>query len=285
MMISVFIQMKKDSRGFDCGLQFYCLITRSQTLKEQNMLTAAKIKVFIVEDHTIVRQGLISLLSLQPEFELVGEAGDGLTALEAIPKVQPDIVICDLALPGLGGLELMERILRPKRRGIATSRDHREKEIKQSFEDIFEEEEIQAIDGKSKEKVPVFKGRFIILSMYHDAQWVQKALNAGAWGYLLKGSGVQDLSLAIKSVHQGQCFLSAGAERATEVEALTPREEEVLILVAQGHSSKEMSGILNISSRTVEHHRARLMEKLKIYDVAGLTRYAIRMGLVDVNFL
>jgi DNA-binding NarL/FixJ family response regulator len=256
------------------------------------MLISPKIKVFIVEDHTIVRQGLISLLSLQPEFELVGEAGDGLSALDLIPKVQPDIVICDLALPGLGGLELMERILRPKRRGASTiqkdqkdQKDQRNSSVKQTFEDIFEEEEIQAIDGKSKEKVPVFKGKFIILSMYHDAQWVQKALNAGAWGYLLKGSGVQDLSLAIKSVHQGQCFLSAGAERATEVEALTPREEEVLILVAQGHSSKEMSGILNISSRTVEHHRARLMEKLKIYDVAGLTRYAIRMGLVDVNFL
>ncbi len=251
------------------------------------MLISPKIKVFIVEDHTIVRQGLISLLSLQPEFELVGEAGDGLSALDLIPKVQPDIVICDLALPGLGGLELMERILRPKRRGVSTvQKDQKEqRNVKQTFEDIFEEEEIQAIDGKSKEKVPVFKGKFIILSMYHDAQWVQKALNAGAWGYLLKGSGVQDLSLAIKSVHQGQCFLSAGAERATEVEALTPREEEVLILVAQGHSSKEMSGILNISSRTVEHHRARLMEKLKIYDVAGLTRYAIRMGLVDVNFL
>lgn len=248
-----------------------------------------KIKVFIVEDHTIVRQGLIALLSINPEIELVGEAGDGLTALEVIPKIQPDIVLCDLALPGMGGLELMERILRPKRR---KNKEDRLKEVQQQqtvleeegFEEIFEEIEVEEkVNQKSKQKVPVFQGKFIVLSMYHDAQWVQKALNSGAWGYLLKGSGVKDLSQAIKAVYEGQCFLSHGAQKASEIEALSPREEEVLILLAQGHSSKEMSGILNISSRTVEHHRARLMEKLKIYDIAGLTRYAIRMGLVDVN--
>ena len=119
--------------------------------------------------------------------------------------------------------------------------------------------------------------------MHHDAIWVKRAMDAGAWGYLLKGSGIKDLITAIRSVHKGQQFLSSSAQSAMAGTHLSDREREVITLVAQGHTSKEISGLLQISSRTVEHHRSNIMEKLKIHDVAGLTRYAVRHGLVDPN--
>ena len=206
------------------------------------------IRVFVVEDHTIVRQGLIALLQASGGVEVVGEASNGLTALERLLAFEeeatqtPHVVLCDLGLPGLGGLEVIERAL---------------------------------AQGCS--------ARFVALSMYHDAVWVQRALTAGASAYLVKGSGVQDLVAAISAVSQGQTWLSHSVQGSAEQSALTPREREVLTFVAQGHTSKEISALLNISSRTVEHHRARLMEKLSIFDVAGLTRYAVRVGLIDAH--
>lgn len=195
-------------------------------------------RVLIVEDHTIVRQGLLALLSAAPGLEVVGQAADGLSALELIEALSPDVTLCDLGLPGLGGLELIERAQR-------------------------------------------FTTRCLVLSMYHDAIWVQRAMRAGAAGYLVKGAGLQDLIEAIKRVAQGEQLLSPLARAAAEQPELTAREREVLSLVAQGHTSKEVSALIKISPRTVEHHRAKLMEKLRIYDVAGLTRYAIRVGLID----
>ncbi|MEZ4472817.1 MAG: response regulator transcription factor [bacterium] len=202
----------------------------------------SRIRVFLVEDHTIVRQGLVALLETTDEFEVVGEAGDGRVALEAIQACKPDILLCDLAVPGLSGLEIIRRL-------------H------------------EAPDPP----------RVIVLSMYHDHVWVQRALDAGASGYLVKGSGVRDLLEAVRAVAAGKQFLSPSAQRAASTEDLTPREREVLTLLAEGHTSKEIGGVLDISARTVEHHRARVMEKLGINDVAGLTRYAIRTGLVDLN--
>jgi DNA-binding NarL/FixJ family response regulator len=199
--------------------------------------TQPPVRVMIIEDHTIVRQGLVALLSLSDQIELVGEASDGLRALELLVERSPDVVICDLGLPGLGGLEVIERA--------------------------------QASQPEA---------RFIVLSMYHDAIWVQRAVEAGAWGYLVKGSGVQDLTTAILTVARGERYLSVSAQASLEQSVLSPREREVLTFVAQGHTSKEISALLEISPRTVEHHRARLMEKLNIFDVAGLTRYAIRVG-------
>ena len=204
--------------------------------------TEPPVRVMIIEDHTIVRQGLVALLSLSDQVALVGEASDGLRALELLVERSPDVVICDLGLPGLGGLEVIERA--------------------------------QALQPEA---------RFIVLSMYHDAIWVQRAVEAGAWGYLVKGSGVQDLTTAILTVARGARYLSVSAQASLEQSALSPREREVLTFVAQGHTSKEISALLEISPRTVEHHRARLMEKLNIFDVAGLTRYAIRVGLIDHN--
>lgn len=200
------------------------------------------IRVFVVEDHTIVRQGLIALMETADDFEVVGETGDGRAALEMIPDAKPDVVLCDLALPGLSGLEIIKRL-------------H---------------------EGDDPPRV-------VVLSMYHDPVWVQRATDAGASGYLLKGSGVRDVLDAVRAVAAGEDYLSPGAKRAADADPLTNREREVLTLIAQGHTSKEMGGILGISPRTAEHHRARIMSKLGIGDVAGLTRYAIRTGLVDEN--
>lgn len=200
------------------------------------------IRVFVVEDHTIVRQGLIALMETAGDLEVVGEAGDGRSALEMILESKPDVVLCDLAIPGLSGLEVIKRL--------------------------------QDADAPP---------RVVVLSMYHDPVWVKRALDAGANGYLLKGSGVKDVLDAVRAVAAGEDYLSPGAKRAADADPLTDREREVLTLIAQGHTSKEIGAILDISSRTAEHHRARIMKKLKIGDVAGLTRYAIRTGLVDEN--
>ncbi len=199
-------------------------------------------RVLVIEDHTIVRQGLVALLGATPGLEVVGQAGDGLSALEQLAALSPDVALCDLGLPGLGGLEVMEQA---RERGC--------------------------------------EARFVVLSMYHDAVWVQRAVAAGARGYLLKGAGLQDLTEAIARVARGETFFSHGAQVAQEQRELTTREREVLAFVAQGHTSREISALLDISARTVEHHRARVMEKLGIYDVAGLTRYAVRQGLIDPN--
>jgi two-component system response regulator NreC len=205
-------------------------------------MSQARTRVLVIEDHTIVRQGLIALLSATPTLEVVGEAGDGLTALELLTTLAPEVALCDLGLPGLGGLEVMEQA---RERGC--------------------------------------EAKFVVLSMYHDAVWVQRAVAAGARGYLLKGAGLQDLTQTIERVARGEVCLSYGAQVAQEQRDLSTREREVLTFVAQGHTSREISALLDISARTVEHHRARVMEKLGIYDVAGLTRYAVRVGLIDPN--
>lgn len=209
---------------------------------EEPSSDSSKTRVMIVEDHTIVRQGLIALLSTSPDLEVIADLGDGLRALELLEEGRseqlPDILICDLALPGVGGVEVISRA---SELGV----------------------------------------RAITLSMHHDGVWVRRALEAGAWGYLVKGAGVSDVLTAIHAVARGERFLSASVQSAVERPEITAREREILTFVAQGHTSKEISGLLGISARTVEHHRANLMDKLGINDVAGLTRYAIRQGLVD----
>jgi DNA-binding NarL/FixJ family response regulator len=206
------------------------------------MSTTSVIRVVLIEDHTIVRQGVAALLSTAPDIEVVGEAADGRTGLEVVAATLPDVVVTDLALPGLGGLEVLKQL-------------------------------------HERPAPPAC----LVLSMYHDGVWVQRAMDAGASGYVLKGAQIKDVIVAIRLVAAGGVYMSPGAARASESETLSPREREVLTLIAEGHTSKEIGGILDISPRTAEHHRARLMEKLQIHDVPGLTRYAIRMGLVDQN--
>ena len=201
-----------------------------------------QICVYVLEDHTIVREGVVALLETTDDLVVVGQCSDGRRAVSEIESLEPDVVLCDLAIPGLSGLDVMKRVTEM---GLKT--------------------------------------RFVVLSMYHDHAWVQRAIEAGASGYVLKGAGVKDVINAVRRAHGGEMFLSPGAQLAQAVDPLSTRETEVLPLLAQGHTSREIGQLLDISNRTVEHHRAKIMKKLGINDLAGLVRYAIRNGHVDQN--
>ncbi|HEY6222529.1 MAG TPA: response regulator transcription factor [Gemmatimonadales bacterium] len=212
------------------------------------------LRLVLVDDHALVRAGLRALLGEMPGVSVVAEAGDGREALQLIREHKPDIALLDISLPGLNGLEVAARV----------AKEH-----------------------------PAT--RVIILSMHGDDESVRRALIAGAAGYLLKNSDRSELELALRTVARGNAWLSpavtkkvvtAFAEGArTPVqgafEVLTPRQREVLQLIAEGHSNKEIAGRLNLSPKTVETHRTELMERLGIHGVAGLVRYAIQIGLVQ----
>jgi DNA-binding NarL/FixJ family response regulator len=206
----------------------------------------------LVEDHALVRAGIRSLLEKLADLEVVAEAGDGRTALTLIAQHQPDVVLMDIKMAGLNGLEATARIVRD-------------------------------LPGV----------RVVILSMYANEEYVIQALRAGASGYLLKDAGTAELEVAVRAAAQGETYLSPAISRRMiqdylqvvggeggALEQLTPRQREVLQLVAEGHSVKEIARVLHVSVKTVETHRAQLMERLDIHDVAGLVRYAIRVGLV-----
>ncbi len=210
------------------------------------------VRVVLVEDHALVRAGIRSLLEKLADLEVVAEAGDGRTALGMITQHQPDVVLMDIKMAGLNGLEATTRIMRDMP-GV----------------------------------------RVVILSMYANEEYVIQALRVGASGYLLKDAGTAELEVAIRAAARGETYLSPAISRRMiqdylqlvggeggALEQLTPRQREVLQLVAEGHSVREIAQILQVSTKTVETHRAQLMERLDIYDVAGLVRYAIRVGLV-----
>lgn len=210
------------------------------------------IRVLLADDHTLLRAGVRSLLEKLPGVEVIGEAADARAALALLEKQRPDVVLMDLAMPGLNGLE-----------GTARAAAQ--------FPDV----------------------RILILSMHADEEHVLRALEAGAAGYLVKDAVPAELELAVRAVARGETYLSPavakhvvtararGVAGPTSLERLTPRLREVLQLVAEGHTTKEIARILNTSPKTVENHRARLMERLDIRDVAGLVRYAIQNGLID----
>jgi DNA-binding NarL/FixJ family response regulator len=208
-------------------------------------------RVLIAEDHALVRAGLRKLLEGLSGIEVVGEAGDGRAALEQVASKRPDIALLDIAMPGLNGLEAAEKIVG----------DHPET-------------------------------RVILLSMHANEEYVLQALRAGVSGYVMKDAALAELELAIAAVRRGDTYLSPTVSRhvgeyvrrtggePTPRESLTPRQREILQLIAEGHSTKKIAGTLKVSVKTVETHRSALMEKLDIHDVAGLVRYAIRIGLV-----
>ncbi len=213
------------------------------------------IRVLLTEDHTIVRAGIRALLENLEGVEVVGEAGDGREALRLVETHHPDIVLMDIAMSGLNGLE-------------ATMRMSKE------FPDVH----------------------VIILSMHASEEYVLQALRAGASGYILKDAGTAELELAIRSVGRDETYLSPAVSKhvvadyvrrvggePSSLERLTRRQREILQLVAEGQSTQEIAQMLSISVKTVESHRAQLMERLDIHDVAGLVRYAIRVGLVTPN--
>ena len=210
------------------------------------------IRVMLADDHALVRAGLRALLQSLDGVEVVADVGGGHEALQSVHEHRPDIVFMDIAMPGLNGLEAAERMAK---------------------------------------QCP--SARLIMLSMYANEDYVRQALSVGAAGYLLKGAEPAELELAIKAVMRGETYLTPavskhviqdylthGGRKTNPLHDLTPRQREILQLIAEGHSTKDMAQRLNLSVKTVETHRTELMHRLDIHDVAGLVRYAIRIGLV-----
>jgi two-component system nitrate/nitrite response regulator NarL len=215
--------------------------------------TKRPIQLLVVDDHPVVRKGIISCLARSPNLRVVGEAGDGEAALGKARELAPDIVLMDLELPRMDGLAVTE-VLRRERPGV----------------------------------------KVLILSMHSDAQCVMRILKAGARGYVLKGASPEELVQAIERVEAGETVFSPEVARlalnqlvegAAEEPAgeLTAREREVLVQIADGLSNKEIATRLNLGVRTVETHRERIMHKLNIHSIAGLTKYAIGRGWVTLR--
>lgn len=218
-------------------------------------------KVLLADDHKIVRDGLRSLLEQQPDMRVVGEASDGEAAVRMALDLKPDVVVMDIGMPESNGIESTRRIMR----------------------DLPET-------------------RIVALSMHSDRQFVSGMLSAGAMAYLLKDSAFEELVSAIDSVMRGRVYLSEGVASVvvqdyvnrinapapdalvtTPLSRLSPREREVLQLAAEGKSTKEIASALGLSVKTVETHRHQVMEKLGIYSLAGLIKFAIREGLVSIE--
>jgi DNA-binding NarL/FixJ family response regulator len=213
------------------------------------------IRVVLADDHAVVRRGVRSLLEESPGIEVVAEAADGREAVAAVAAHRPDVLVTDIAMPGLTGLELAECVAR---------------DFPQT--------------------------RVLILSMHKEKAFATRALAAGAAGYLLKDAGAAECEAAVRAVARGESYLSPAVSghlvteytRLAQAEAaaadpLTPRQREVLRLIAQGLPSKSIARRFGISVKTVDAHRGQLMERLGIRDVAGLVRYAIRTGLVEAD--
>jgi DNA-binding NarL/FixJ family response regulator len=208
------------------------------------------ISVLLVENHAVVREGLRELLRSDPGIEVVGEAADGREAVQRTRELRPAVVVMDLAMPLLNGLE-------------ATA------QIRKAFPAT----------------------RVVILSAHGDDEYVDRAIEIGATGYLIKQSNAELLARAIREVHKGKIFFSpaiANRLRARRNEhpksggvRLTSREREVLQLIAEGRANKQTAAELGISIKTVEKHRQHLMSKLGIHDTAGLTRYALAEGIIE----
>ena len=207
------------------------------------------LRIILADDHLIVRQGLRSVLE-QEAYTVLGEAGDGREALRLAQELRPDVAVLDLAMPLLNGLDAAR--------------------------------EISRVSPQTKT---------ILLTMHTEDPYVMEALRAGVKGYVLKTQAAQDLVQAIREVSRGAMYLSPGISR-TVVEAylakselppdpLTSREREVLQLIAEGKTTKEVAVILGVSVKTAESHRTRIMGKLEIHETASLVRYAIRRGLVQ----
>ncbi len=212
------------------------------------------VRVILADDHTLVRAGLRKLLESMPDFLVVGEAGDGLALLALVETLKPHLVLMDIAMPGLNGLEATARLVK-------------------LHPDI----------------------RVLILSMHQNEEYVRQALRHGAVAYLLKDAAPMELELALTAVLRGETYLSPAVSKGVlsdyvqrlrgeeaSGDGLSPRQREVLQLIAEGHSTKEIARRLDLSVKTVDTHRSQLMKQLDIHEVAGLVRYAMRVGLVSV---
>jgi DNA-binding NarL/FixJ family response regulator len=207
------------------------------------------LKVLIADDHGIVRAGVKLLLDRQPDIEVVAEAEDGVDAVRKTIEHRPDVAVLDVSMPRMTGIQATH-------------------EIKQQAPDT----------------------QVLILSMHDDERYLFEALRAGAAGYVLKRAADQDLVDAVRAAGRGEPFLTAAAQqtlirdfldRGDNPEELTPREQEVVKLIAEAHTNREIAEILHLSEKTVESHRGRVLQKLGMRDRVELVRYAIRRGLVE----
>ncbi len=214
-----------------------------------------KYRVVIAEDHTILREGLKSLLSSSPDFEVIGEAGDGREAIRCVEKCKPNLILVDLSMPRMNGIDAI-------------------REIKRRFPET----------------------KILVLTVHKTEEYILATLKAGADGYVLKDATHAELMIAVKNVLSGKHYISPGISEKviegslegrktlktrTSWETLTQREREILKLIAEGYKNKEIADYLCISPKTVEKHRANLMEKLGLHNVQALTAFAIEKGLVS----
>ena len=216
-----------------------------------------KVRVLVVDDHSVVRAGVRMLVDAQPDMEVVGEAAEGEEAVAKVGELMPDVVLMDIHMPGVNGLQ-------------AT------RQIKKRFPQVC----------------------VLALTMYDNEEYFFEMLSAGGSGYVLKNAAPSELVSAIRAVHKGGSYLyptvaralvddylgrvAAGGERTT-YNVLTNREKGVLKLIAQGHTNRDMAEILHLSIKTVETHRANIMQKLGLHSRTELVKYALRKGLVDIE--
>ena len=217
------------------------------------MTTPLVTRILLADDHAVIRTGLRLVLDAEPDLRVVAEAGDGLEAVERATREELDLAILDVSMPGLTGIQAARH-------------------IQQRRPDL----------------------RILMLSMHDNEQYFFEALRAGASGYVLKSVAHQDLVAACRATMRGESFLYPGAvqalvreyleqepDGADPADRLTPRESEIVKLIAEGHSTREIAEALVISEKTVERHRSNVLAKLGVRDRVGLTRYAIRSGLVE----
>ena len=209
------------------------------------------ITLFLADDHTMVREGIAALASKEPGFQVVGQCGEGLAVIDEVLRLCPDVVVLDIMMPGLNGLDVCRELTRK-----------------------------------------VKDAAVLILSMYEDEQFIARALEYGASGYLLKDSAPNQLGDAIRAVSRGELFLGPGIPRTVlhhmsdhrdPYETLTTRERQVLQCVAEGMTNRQIAENLGLAVKTVDTHRMRLMRKLNIHDQTNLVKFAVRRGLVSLH--
>jgi len=214
-----------------------------------------KTRILLADDHAVLRAGLRALLNAEPDMTVVGEAGDGQACIELAQRLQPDLILLDINMPGMNGLEALPQL--------------------------------QQISANS---------RVLVLTMHNDPAYLRQVLTAGGAGFVLKQAADNELLTAIRTVAQGGIFLHPAhtqvlleqqsdpppaSERNDELESLSEREQEVLQLIALGHTNKEMAEMLHLSVKTIETYKARLTEKLNLKTRAALVRFALKHGLLD----